>query len=840
MTSFIKNRLHSLQFRLTLIVIFLTVILAAASYGVYTDQLKIKQSIQKNSQLRSSIVDKKNIVHAEVIESYKTLDTFLLDPRNVLAEEWISSSLNHGIQTTKEMLVSEWVTSKNQTRLVESIYLSLTNLKQEINHLTEIRKNPEKQYPSLMIATKRMRPGRVIFINAISIALSETEDDPAQAEIQKQLINIRFSWSQLVSNFRIYLANQFGAFDILILKEQEKSITVQYKNLIQQINNLKKTKGEQFNFETADAVGLMLHALTQWYDAFVKVELIHNTQRWRVDLNLLKTKIQPLLEEITYFIGLFDEEIKLSEEQDKASIKQIINNQLMLLYSVSGGIIILMIIMLYVIRFIVFRPIGQVTSAIKEEATGLSTQTLPDVHSAEARDLVDAFNEMRKQIHIRQDDLSHQANHDSLTGLPNRKYFIGQLKHHLQNAKNNQSNLAILLIDLNGFKDINDTLGHQIGDKLLIKVGGRLRKSLAMGQIIARLGGDEFAILLPGCDKAATVAYLEKVQKAIEEKFNIDGINTYIGMSIGAALFPEHGDDENILVRHADIAMYVAKKQKLGYAFYKSSDDSYTLNRLSIIHDIKNSIEHKGLILYFQPKYNLVTNQLESVEALLRWNHPEFGMVMPDDFIAIAEQSGFINQISYWAIEEALIQACHWKEHGYNINVAINLSVYNLFDADFPGMVRAILHRYQEVAGHLIFEITESAMMTNPKVAISNLNKLRLLGTKLSIDDYGTGFSSLSYLSQLSLNELKIDKSFVMDMLNDERKSIIVQSTIEMAHRLKLDVVAEGVENRGVLNRLREYGCNVIQGYFISKPLPEDEFLIWLNSYQTECARLIS
>jgi len=836
--SFFKHNLQSIQFRLTVIVILLTVLLAASSFHVYKKQLESKYSIQQNSQQRADIVEKKTIIQSEVIESYKMLDTFLLDPRNVLVQEWIITSLDEAIVTTKQLLGSGWVQEKNITELPESIYLSLINLKQEITHLTEIRKDPDKQYPSLMIATKNMRPGRVIFINAVSIALSENENLQNRQKLYKELINIRFIWSQLVSNFRIYLANQFGSFDIVILKEQEKSIHVQHDNLKSLLDSLQSQYQDQMGFETRDAVELMQHSLAQWFKAFTKIESVHNSEKWRVDLNLLKTKIQPLLDEITYLIGLFEDEIKKSEDADKKLVNEIINNQLLLLFTVSLMVIILMMLLLYVIKIVVFKPIAHVTSAIKEEATGLSTRLLPQVNSSEAKDLVEAFNEMRKQIHIRQDDLSYQANHDSLTGLPNRKCFVEALKSNLVKSKLQKKNLTVLLIDLNGFKDINDTLGHQIGDKLLIKVGSRLKNILRRDDTIARLGGDEFAIFLPDSDQSSSISLLEKIQRCVEVKFTIDGINTYIGMSIGAAVFPEHGDDENILLRHADVAMYVAKRQKLNYFFYKSSDDSYTINRLAIIHDIKNSIDHEGLILYFQPKLALPDNTIDSVEALIRWNHPELGLVMPDDFIAIAEQSGFINQISYWAIEEALIKAQHWKQQGNDIKVAINLSVYNLFDVDFPDSVKSILARYRSVSGNLIFEITESAMMTNPKLAISNLNKLRSLGIKLSIDDYGTGFSSLSYLSKLSLNELKIDKSFVLNMLNDERKSIIVQSTIEMAHKLGLNVVAEGVENTEVLKRLSAYGCDVIQGYLIAKPLPDYEFIKWLNSNQADMLQI--
>lgn len=842
MISLLTNYFQSLQSRLTAFIIILTIFISVSSYNVYISQLEIKQSIQSNTQQRNFIADKKHSVQNELIESYQLLNTFLLDPRNQLIQEWMYTSLDNALNTTDEIVKTQWASSRENSQLFDSIYISLFNLKDEINYLTEIRKNSNKQFPSLNIASSEMRPNRIIFINSVAIAINETRRQTNTSEIQiyNQLVDIRYFWTQLLSNFRIYLANQFGAFDIEILKRQELAISQQYKNLSKLLNTFAEKNSDSLGFETEDAVTKMQVALDKWYQAFTKVKSIHNSPRWRVDLNILETKIQPLLDELSYLLGLFDDEIKKSENEDKQLVDQMIDNQMTLLFGISIILILITAILLYVIKVVVFNPIKNVTSAIKEEATGLSTRLLPQVNSSEAKDLVDAFNEMRKQIHIRQDHLTYQANHDSLTHLPNRKYFLEQLYKQLQAIQDTNKELTVLLIDLNGFKDINDTLGHHIGDHLLKDFGRRLQATLNNTDVIARLGGDEFAILLPETDKKTAIKCLQKILQCSEKKFTIEGINTYIGMSIGAAVYPQHGDDENILLKHADVAMYIAKKQKIPYAFYKSSDDSYTLNRLSIIHDIKSSINHNGLILHFQPKINLSNNRLASVEALLRWNHPDLGMVMPDEFIAIAEQSGFINQISYWVIEEALIMSLHWKQQGFDIQIAINLSVYNLFDTDFPDNIKSILNKYKLASGNLIFEITESAMMTNPQLAISNLNKLRSLGIQLSIDDYGTGFSSLSYLSQLSLNELKVDKSFILDMLNDERKSVIVQSTIEMAHNLGLKVVAEGVENIEVCRRLRVYKCDVIQGYLVSRPLPEDKFIEWLNSYQADIDQIIN
>ncbi|MDH5517634.1 MAG: EAL domain-containing protein [Gammaproteobacteria bacterium] len=820
----------------------LAILLSINSYYVYIKQHSIKQTIETNLALREFVIDKKNTVQSDLLESYKLLDTFLLDPSNKMVQEWMLSTLQHSIKNTDDIINSDWVRIRNKTKLFESLLTKLSLLKKEMINLTEIRADSERQYPSLKVATKEMRPNRIRFVNAINIALHETRFSGSivDSELYQMLVDLRYSWSQLLSNFRIYLANQFGTFDLEILPQQEQTIRMQYDSLILQMLALKqRDKKDDIGFETSNAITDMSEALDKWYSAFENVKEIHHSDGWRYDLKILNLKIQPLLDQIMYLLILFDEEARLSEHQDKQLIEKIINDQSAFIYTVYIIIILILTLLLSALKILVFKPINQVTQAIKDEASGGEVQNLPRVNSSEASNLINSFTEMRAQIHLRQQELSFQANHDSLTGLPNRKYFLEKMDTFLHEGYSKVSKSAVMLIDLNGFKDINDTLGHHIGDQLLVKVGHRLWSILSDNAVIARLGGDEFAILVPEADRSVALKVLDDIQKIIEEKFIVDSVNTYIGMSVGIALYPDHGNDNNTLLRHADVAMYISKKMKTPYVFYKSSDDNYTLDRLSLIHDIKNSINHDGLVLYFQPKLTLNDFKLESVEALIRWNHPDFGIVMPKEFIPIAEQTGFINEITYWVIEESLIHALHWKESGQSINVSVNLSVYNLYDVDFINTVKTLLNKYHDAAEQLIFEITESAMMSNPKLAVSNLNKLQALGIRLSIDDYGTGFSSLSYLSQLSVNELKIDKSFILNMLDDERNSIIVKSTIEMAHHLGLTVVAEGVENSEVLGLLQSYGCDTIQGFLVSKPLPENDLVVWLDCYQDNLRGLI-
>jgi diguanylate cyclase (GGDEF)-like protein len=392
-------------------------------------------------------------------------------------------------------------------------------------------------------------------------------------------------------------------------------------------------------------------------------------------------------------------------------------------------------------------------------------------------------------------------------------------------------------MDLNGFKEINDTLGHHTGDQLLKLVGKRLQSRLREVDTVARLGGDEFAILLPTADMENAFVVAKKILTAMQEVFAIDGKHhLYVEGSIGIALYPEHGEDPQTLTQKADVAMYVAKRKKLGAVVYEASLDENSVGRLALISDLRNALKEDKLELYFQPQVDVNTHHIIGCEALLRWNHPEHGFVPPDQIIPIAEQTGLIKSLTNWVLHKALQQCKNWLDEGFDYHVSVNLSVHNLYDKEIIHQVKNCLNNFDIRPEHLILEITESAMMADPERAIEILTELDRMGTKISIDDFGTGFSSLAYLKQLPVDELKVDRSFVMDMNNDENDAVIVRSTIDLAHNLGLKVVAEGVEDNDALNLLNILGCDLAQGYYISRPLPASDFDNWRTTYQVKSA----
>ncbi|GAC1633807.1 MAG: hypothetical protein NVS4B2_19880 [Chloroflexota bacterium] len=425
--------------------------------------------------------------------------------------------------------------------------------------------------------------------------------------------------------------------------------------------------------------------------------------------------------------------------------------------------------------------------------------------------------------------LRHQAMHDALTDLPNRTLLRKRLDRSVSSARTDRSLCALLLMDLDRFKEVNDTFGHHYGDALLQEVSSRLRGVLRDTDTVARLGGDEFAVLLPGMNAPGSVQVAGRIHAAVVQPIIVNQQMLDIATSIGIALFPDHGDDADTLMRHADIAMYAAKRSRSGHMLYVPEQDEYSVDRLTLMAELRKTIERDQLMLYYQPKVDLKTGAVDSVEALLRWHHPTRGMIPPDTFIPMAEQTGLIAAITHWVLNAALHQSRVWHDEGINLRIAVNLSAQSLHERDLPTMIAQLLERHGVKPEWLEIEITESAVMSDSPRAIENLARLHETGVRISIDDFGTGYSSLARLKRLPVDELKIDKSFVLEMTTNDDDAFIARSVIDLGHNLGLDVVAEGVKDAAISSLLLDLGCDVAQGFYHSYPLPASECARWLR-----------
>ncbi|MBE9552144.1 MAG: EAL domain-containing protein [Proteobacteria bacterium] len=436
--------------------------------------------------------------------------------------------------------------------------------------------------------------------------------------------------------------------------------------------------------------------------------------------------------------------------------------------------------------------------------------------------------------HAQQKLMEYLALHDTLTGLPNRTLLMDRLDHAISASRRDGKSLALLLLDLDRFKEINDTLGHAVGDSLLAEVGQILSEPLRESDTVARLGGDEFAILLPSVSSLAQARDIaERVAGVLARPFPVEGITVEVGVSIGVALYPDHGADASELMRGADVAMYVAKRNHMTVSIYDEDKDHHSVRNLSMSGELRQAMDADELVLFYQPQIDVATGRLVGAEALLRWNHPRHGMVSPDEFVSLAEQTGLIRPLTRWVIGKALKQISLWQERGLDIGLSINLSPRNLHEEGLARSIGELMEKRGLRPELITLEITEDAIMTDPERALAAIRHLKECGVRLAIDDFGTGYSSLAYLKALPVDELKIDKSFVMHMADETNDEVIVRSTIDLAHNLGLSVVAEGVESELHLQTLRGLGCDIGQGFHIGRPLRIEEFHQWMENFNT-------
>lgn len=437
-------------------------------------------------------------------------------------------------------------------------------------------------------------------------------------------------------------------------------------------------------------------------------------------------------------------------------------------------------------------------------------------------------------------EIEHQSRHDPLTSLPNRKTIAEIIDTSILNNNDETENLLLCLIDISGLKDVNDTLGHDYGDRLLIHVSERLKEALRTSDRVGRFGGDKFAAVLTHSKNTAVEELCNRLLSTFDRSFQVEGHDLYLGAALGIASYPEHAEDSQTLIQKSEIALHTAKDSSKDFYIYDTSLDQGNSKRLNLANDLRQAIREGHLDLHYQPQLDLRTGKIISVEALARWNHPEYGFIPPDTFIHIAERTGLIKPFTEWVLTTAVKQCAEWRKSFHSLSVSINLSARNLHDETLAKQISRLIRHWKIIPEQICLEITETAMMADPEHARLLLEEMDRLGLRISIDDFGTGYSSLSYLKKLPVDEIKIDRSFVMNMGNSENDASIIRATVGLANDLGLSVVAEGVEDQTSKEQLKQMGCQIAQGYHIYKPASADEvckFIEEFNSSNSESVK---
>ncbi len=714
---------------------------------------------------------------------------------------------------------------------------ALKALHELANVLVERRRDPAWVYPALPYITERLLQPNVAFETAATEAMEEIAQEdggPYRSERYGAFDRARDTWRRIILNFRAVMIRYAGLPE-LDPRAEEANIDTLFAALDETLDDIRKLEARgALGLVAEESLATMVRAAQEWRSQLRRVRALRGQRRWRGDIEFVEARYLPQQRRALSALRHLESDltdwaattVRSTREANQGIMAILI--ALAVFSAASVGVLFL------VLERSLLRPLARIADALTADAESGAAGELPRGGSREIATLVAAFETLRHQIRARQDALEHQALHDTLTGLPNRALFQDRLEQALNAAVRRRSTVAVLLLDLDRFKEVNDTLGHQAGDRLLQAVAERLQELLRESDTVARLGGDEFAVLAPDSDRAGAERLAAKIAGAVDRPFRLGEQELYVGASVGIAIAPEHTQDPADLVRRADVAMYVAKRSGQDFVVYGPEQDQHHVQRLRLLADLRRALDAgEGLELVYQPTIHLADHRPAGVECLLRWDHPELGAIAPEEVVELAEHAGLIGRLTRWVLEAALSDCDRCLAEGVELRLAVNLSPRDLQDSAFPEAVGEALARHRLPPGRLVLEVTESAVMSDPGHARETMERLHHLGVHLSVDDFGTGFSSLAYLKLLPVDALKIDRSFVLDMLQDENDAAIVRSTIDLGHNLGLQVIAEGVEDSATLARLERLGCDCAQGFYIGEPMTRAALATWWRSRQT-------
>lgn len=824
---------QSLRQRYLGVAVFLGCVVVASAVLTERYVSATSRTSSENIEARNQIQQLGRTVRNAVWGAEYALQSYVLTPAPWYRES-VASNLRKAQTETAKLHDLAWARHNKLQDVTAGIIDNLQELDRQSTELMDIRADVDRLFPSAQLMDDTLAPANANFQTAVRLALDEiaSDNNPSTSETYQTFEDIRHAWSQMISAFRLYVVRRAG-----IYSNTEQGMRNAGHDVSLLLNLTQKHLRRLETLEKAGKLGLQstesLHQLQKyaktWAQGFEEFRQTQESGHWRNDVPMIQNVVQPLFAEIWNRLDRIDEQLESGAEQDVSAWTEVgrqLNRNLLLLSLLATVFIALGFIFF---QRTVLQPLSQVTHAMKTIAKGEPHARLPRANSIEARNLIEAFAHMRRKIHERQMALRHQASHDALTGLPNRILIKDRLQQLILSSERDRSaGFCLLMLDLDRFKEINDTLGHEAGDHVLCEIGSRLLSILRKSDTVARLGGDEFAIVLPDTRlrQAQEIALL--IAGTIEKPIYHQERELPVGASIGITLYPDHGQDADTLFKRADVAMYVAKQNGLPYSVYNIQQDQHSIGRLALISELRTAIAGDELTLHYQPKLDMATGKVVGVEALLRW--PRWSSVQTEYLIKTAEKTSLIRQLTQWVLQNAIQQMARWRQKGMTLPVAVNLSTWNLSHSDIDEMIKALLREYATPPEQLELEITENAMMKNPERAHQILDRIHALGVKLTVDDYGTGFSSLAYLKTMPVDQIKIDRSFVSDMLDDENDAVIVRSTIDLAHNLGMKVVAEGVSSSEIWDLLEILGCDAAQGYFIAHPMPAENLERWLVS----------
>ena len=772
-------------------------------------------------QLRNSVAHASDEIRRHVLAAELSLSHMMVVPE-AGREEDIETNFAKAHQLLNNLMSDPTVVDEEVRAALFLLSGRLEALHDEFAKIIKYRKDPLWVYPILATLSGPMLGANTEFLTTIETLVEDISDDginESNLDLYQRLVHIRNLWRRLIMDYRAIMIRYAGLSESEEIP-QEQNIENLFPIIRNEIIRLQGINAQRSDALLRDGTGVLLSQADKWFEIYRQLKKTRGSASWRQDVIYFDANIRRTLEKVNGALFGLDMAVGHLSSRNVRAV-ELAASQIIISFWVLSLFALLIIIATYLaLERSVLKPVSRVAQALFS-ATGPDVKflQLPAGESKEIQYLVQAFGTMHRQVRERQAALEFQALHDPLTHLPNRALLKDRIEHSIENAKRSGGKLALLLLDLDRFKDVNDTLGHHIGDKLLKKIAVRISGLVRATDTVARLGGDEFAILLELTETEYAQELGQRIAAELANVYHVDVHELYVGASIGIAFYPEDGQDSETLMRHADVAMYDAKRSNLNLVRYDEDHDEHTQDKLALIADLRSAIETDELQLYYQPKLAISSNSIVGFEALLRWHHPRHGMIMPVKTIELAENTGMIGNITTWVLRRALVEYSGLTKGQNNLHVAVNISPKTLVDPDFPQLVWKLLQETNVPPHALVLEITEGAVTSEHVLGNKMLASLSAMGVGISLDDFGSGMSSLRHLKMLPVAELKIDMSFVVNMLADTNDETIVKSTIDLGHNMDLRVVAEGVEDLKVFNKLKEMGCDIVQGFFIAPPM---------------------
>jgi diguanylate cyclase (GGDEF)-like protein len=824
---------HSLRTRFMYAASLLTVIVLSSAWFAGRYVSEVSQETARNLGARSEVQHASRSLRNTLWKAQYALQNFALTP-GATERQAVGQYLETAAGVSEHLHGSMWISEHRLSAITAGIVSDLRRVQMQAGELMDVRQDINSPFPTPSQLDEILSPDAKGFLIVLQRALEQIDRDsePGLEEIRERLEQVRHSWSQMITAFRAYAVQRAASYAAGSQGQQLAGydITILHQDLIRYLNELALKLGPtQGNLRIGDSVLEMTALAREWFDGFNRFRMMQESNGWRSAIPHLENGVQPLFVRIEGGLHQIESHLDATAQHEVSGWAAIGQNLIQNIWVLSLLALCVIAISYWYVEHAVLAPLSQLSRAMNAIASGEEHASLPEPPILEARHLIDAFAQMKDKVHERHVELERRTLHDALTGLPNRVLMMDRLRQEILKGKRNGPSFCLLIMDLDRFKEVNDGLGHQTGDRVLCEVGGRLNQLLRETDTVARLGGDEFSVLLPDSGVRQAQEIAQVIANSLQQPFEFDDKHLLLGVSIGIAVFPDHGKEADSLIRCADVAMYVAKENGLSHSVYNVQQDHNSVGRLAMISGLRQAIDRDELDLYYQPKVDMGSGRVVGLEALLRW--PEWSSVPTKYLIQAAEQTGLIRPLTQWVLHSVLRQYARWQDRGWSLAVSVNISNWTLQQGELREQIESLLSECRVPAAALELEIKENAVMRNPDRALAAVEELHCLGVKITLDDYGTGFSSLAYLKQMPVDKLKIDSSFVMDMFEDEDSAVIVRSTIDLAHNLGLEVVAEGVSTQEVWDLLAVFNCDIAQGYLVAQPMPADDIEAWLGAH---------